>query len=357
LVIFSSYGIGMVFLNRLFVSQPIIKMAVPQYCTLGDIEKARQVIFDPNSAIKVLRTPLIIDVGYKSEKVAATGSHVSLKLENMQTMGSFKIRGIVNVMKTTSANTLVTMSAGNYGRSFSYVAQKNGIQGVIVMPETVPTDRIEFIKSCGMTVELAPVSGLMSRVEHWVSNGYTFAHPFDDLGLIAGYGTIGLEILEDLPDVDVLLVCVGGGGLLSGILTAVVTKITAMYGNTHTNVRVIGVEPEGASSMYQSIQQGKAVSIQPKTIAHGLAPPYAGKITYAHVNNFGAPIVLVSDEEIKEAVKILYNDYKIVSETSGAAAFAALINRKVPDIQEKKVACVISGGNIGIHELHSVLTQ
>jgi len=177
--------------------------------------------------------------------------------------------------------------------------------------------------------------------------GYTFAHPFDDLRLIAGYGTIGLEILEDLPDVDIVLVGVGGGGLFSGVLTAIMKHNEI----NHKKVRVIGVEPEGANSMFLSIQQGKAVKIQPKTIAHGLAPPFAGTITYEHIKQFDTKVVLVSDEEIKDAVRILYNDYKIVSETSAAAAFAALIYGKIEDVSGKKVACVVSGGNITIQDL------
>jgi len=327
---------------------------VSKYVTLDDIYEARKVMFSSTSIVKVLRTPMLIDVQYKSEKANATGARVSLKLENFQTMGSFKIRGIVNMMHQAPDNrALVTLSAGNYGRSFSYIAQKKGKSGVVVMPETVPKDRIAFIEGCGMKVELAPTSELQARVNEWVKKGYLFTHPFDNLPTIAGYGSIGLEILEDLPDVDIVVVCVGGGGLLSGILTAIAETTK----NRRKQVRVIGVEPEGANSMYLSLQQGKAVKIQPKTIAHGLAPPYAGTITYEHVKKYDGSIVLVSDEEIKEAVKILYNDYKIVCETSGAAGFAALLSGKIGDVAGKNVACVISGGNIGIQELDSVMSK
>jgi len=219
------------------------------------------------------------------------------------------------------------------------------------MPETVPTDRIDFIKNCGLTVQLAPVPKLQNTVEEWVLRGYHFVHPFDDLKLIAGYGSIGLEILEDRSDVDIVIVPVGGGGLYSGVLSAIQLKLK-QQGN-HKPVSVIGVEPEGANSMFLSIKQGKPAHIQPKTIAHGLAPPYAGKNTYNHVKAFGGEIILVTDDEIKEAVKILYEDYRILSEASGAAGFAALISGKI-NVAGKSVVCLISGGNISPNEMASI---
>jgi len=229
--------------------------------------------------------------------------------------------------------------------------KKKGIKGMVVMPETVPSDRVEFIKNCGLSVELAPGAKLQQRVEEYVKLGYKFAHPFDDIKLFAGYGSIGLEILEDQPDVDIVVVCVGGGGLYSGVLTAIQLKLKQL-GNRKP-VKVIGVEPEGANSMYLSLKQGQPVDIQPKTIAHGLAPPYAGKNAYQHITTFGGEIVLVSDEEIKEAVQVLYNDYRILSEASGAAGLAALISGKI-NVEGKSVVCLISGGNISPKELITV---
>jgi len=219
------------------------------------------------------------------------------------------------------------------------------------MPETVPTDRIDFIKNCGLTVELVPVPKLQTTVEEWVKRGYHFAHPFDDIKLLTGYGSIGLEILEDLPDVDIVITGVGGGGLYSGILAAIQLKLKEL--KKVKPVKVIGVEPVGANSMFLSLQQGKAVEIQPKTIAHGLAPPYAGKITYHHIKSFGGEIVLVTDDEMKEAVKILYEDYRILCEVSGVASFAALISGKI-NAAGKSVVCILSGGNITPKDLITV---
>jgi threonine dehydratase len=317
---------------------------------LEEINETRKRIFS-NSIVPLLRTPLLINVQDRSQILSQKRVKLSLKLENMQTMGSYKIRGILNQMNSNEDT--VTMSAGNYGRAFSYLAQRKGMRGVVVMPQTAPPDRIEFIKNCGVTVELAPVSQLQQQVETWVKKGYRFAHPFDDPKLIAGYGSIGLEILEDLPDVDIVVVCVGGGGLYSGLLTAINLKIKEL--KRAKPVGVIGVEPEGANSMYLSIQKGHAVEIQPKTIAHGLAPPYAGKNAYAIVKEFGGEIILVSDDDIKEAVKVLYEDYRILSEASGAAAFAAILKGKI-DVQGKSVACIISGGNISPTELQSIIS-
>jgi len=313
----------------------------------AEIQAVRQYLFSPHNKIKVIRTPTIVDVAHKNGDMKSTGAVVSLKLENMQTLGSFKTRGVANVMRSLvgSKTPMVTMSAGNFGRSFAFAAQLNGIKGTVVMPQEVPKDRVEFIQNHGLQVELCPPAQIMEKVDCHVANGAVFSHPFDDVKLIAGYGSIGLEIMEDVPDVDIVVVPVGGGGLLSGILTAI------RHTSRGKQVRVVGVEPEGAQKMFQSLKQGQAVSFKPSTIAHGLAAPFAGKITFEHIQRQGGEIVLVSDEEIKHALTIVAKDYKVVAETSGVAGVAALLSGKLGDVSGKKVVCVISGGNIEIKDL------
>ncbi|CAH1783835.1 unnamed protein product [Owenia fusiformis] len=187
------------------------------------------------------------------------------------------------------------MSAGNYGKAFAYVMQLIGQKGLCVMPETAPLN------------------------------------------------SAGFEIIEDCPNPDVVLVCCGGGGLVAGIAAAI--KLSGCR-----NTRVYGVEPEGAPTMFESYKAGHPVSWKVKTIAAGLAPPYAGPNTYRNCKQYVDDIILVSDSEIKTAVKTLY-DKGIVAEPSGSAAFAALCHDKVPDVKGKKVVCVITGSNVSPEEL------
>jgi len=213
------------------------------------------------------------------------------------------------------------------------------------MPNTVPKDRIEFIESCGLTVDLAPPTDVRTKAEsHVTNNGAILLHPFDDKNLFVGYASIGMEILEDVSKIDIVVVPVGGGGLISGILSAI------RLSKSGKQIRVVGVEPEGAPKMYQSLEKGEALAITPSTSLHGLAAPFAGKQTFHCVKEFGAEIVLISDEDAKKAMKILFYDYKLVVEPSGAAAVAALISGKLGNVKGKNVVCVLSGGNVGINE-------
>ena len=312
--------------------------------SLEDIEKAKDVI---NSSRHVNRTPLV-----KMPTSLVPGVCLYAKLENMQIVGSFKIRGVVNMVENAPAEvlsgnrTLISMSAGNFGRAMAYICQKKKLKGKIIMPSTVPKCRIGIIEGYGCEVELCPSAELQAAVERHVKDqGMTFLHPFDDLTLIAGYGSIGMEILEDCPSPDFIVVCCGGGGLVSGISAAV--RLSGQSPAT----KIIAVEPVTANTMYLSLQEGHAVKNgAAKSVAAGLAPPFVGENTYAHVKKFVDDVVLVTDEEMIESVSILYHSGLVV-EPSGTAAFTAVRCGKIAGIEGKKVVVVLTGSNVSPEEL------
>ena len=312
--------------------------------SLEDIEKARDVI---NSSPHVNRTPLV-----KMPTSLVPGVCLYAKLENMQIVGSFKIRGVVNMVENAPAEvlsgnrTLISISAGNFGRAMAYICQKKKLKGKIIMPSTVPKCRIGIIEGYGCEVELCPSAELQGAVERHVKDqGMTFLHPFDDLTLIAGYGSIGMEILEDCPSPDFIVVCCGGGGLVSGISAAV--RLSGQSPAT----KIIAVEPVTANTMYLSLQEGHAVKNgAAKSIAAGLAPPFVGENTYAHVKKFVDDVILVTDEEMIESVSILYHSGLVV-EPSGTAAFTAVRCGKIAGIEGKKVVVVLTGSNVSPEEL------
>ncbi|XP_039617026.1 L-threonine ammonia-lyase [Polypterus senegalus] len=309
--------------------------------TLEMIKDARKLIKE--SPLGVINTQLV--PWTQTSLHMDISCNLYLKLENMQKTGSFKIRGVTNqLVKKTKGEKFVTMSAGNYGKSFAYALNHHGFQGKVLMPDTAPPTRSAIITKFGIEVERMPSRLLMSGVERCIAeSNMTFLHSFDDLDLIAGYGSIGLEILDVIPSPDVILVCCGGGGLLSGVAAAI--KLSNC-----SNTRVYGVEPEGACTMHKSFIEKRPVSLNAKSIAVGLAPPFAGTMTFAICQRYVEDILLVTDEEIMRAVSILYNAGLVV-EPSGAAAFAALTENKVPDISGKTIVVILSGGNISKQEL------
>ncbi|MGH0139031.1 UNVERIFIED_CONTAM: hypothetical protein FKN15_068162 [Acipenser sinensis] len=309
--------------------------------TLEMLKEARDTVM--NSPLGVVNTPLIplsqtalpLDVTY----------NLYIKMENMQRTGSFKIRGVANQFaRRPKGGHFVTMSAGNYGKSFAYASKHYGSRGKVLMPETAPATRSSVITSFGVEVERMPTTLLLSAVERCVQeDNMTFLHSYDDIDLIAGHGSLGLEILEVIPNPDVVVLCCGGGGLLAGVAAAI--KLS----NCNSTM-IYGVEPEGACTMYTSFIEKNPVSMDAKSIAAGLAPPFAGAITFQICQQYVEEIVLVKDDEIKAAVSTLYRA-GIVVEPSGAAAFAAISGNKIPDLKGKNVVVVLSGGNIGKDEL------
>ncbi|XP_063073292.1 L-threonine ammonia-lyase [Engraulis encrasicolus] len=273
--------------------------------------------------------------------------NVHIKLENLQRTGSFKIRGVANQFaRRPDGGHFVTMSAGNYGKSFAYASKHYGTKGKVVMPETAPESRSVLIQSFGVEVERVPTTGLMEVVNRCVrEDDMTFLHSYDDMDLIAGHASLGLEILQVVPSPDVVVVCCGGGGLLAGVAAAI--KLSGCQAT-----RIYGVEPEGACTMHKSFIEKKPVGMNTKSIASGLAPPFAGALPFALCQNYVEDIVLVTDEEIKRAVSTLYRAGLVV-EPSGSAAFAAFANDRIPNIAGKTVVLIVSGGNIGKDELQN----
>ena len=313
---------------------------------IDEVLAAREVIRD-----KVVRTPLL----YCEVLSARIGCPLYLKLENLQKTGSFKPRGVLTKIATLTAaeqaRGLVTISAGNHAQALAYAARASGVRCTVVMPADAPATKIANTRAYGATVILHPdrVTLLDRCRAEQEEHGFVYIAPFDDPFVIAGQGTVGLEIMEDLPDTAAIVVPVGGGGLISGI--AVAAKAI------RPEVRILGVEPDGAPGMVRSLQAGQAVHLdRVTTIADGLAAPFAGELTYAIVRALVETVVLLNDDEIAAAIPPLVAEANIVPEPAGAAAFAALLAGKVPLPADGPVVAIVSGGNIDLARLAGFLT-
>lgn len=313
--------------------------------TMDDIQQARQVING-----RVHRTPMLT----ASLLGDMLGVKLLFKAELFQKTGSYKPRGAINKLNSLTAEErasgVVSISAGNFAAGLAYAAAAMGVKATIVMPEAAVKGKVAATRAYGATAILHGIGkDLMPKaLELAEQHKLTFVHPFDDPMIIAGTGTVGLEIIEDVPAPDVVFVPVGGGGLIAGIATAI--KIL------HPSTRVIGVEPTGSVTMLTSLQQHKPVSIEKSnTIADGLAAPFAGKHTLEHVEKYVDEVVLVSDDEIKEAMLLIMERSKLFVEPSGAAGFAALLYNKVNVPAGSTVVCVLSGGNIDREKLKAIL--
>lgn len=302
--------------------------------TLADIEAASARI-----AGRVHRTPTMS----ASALGAMVGARLWMKAELFQKTGSFKVRGVSNKVLSLSPEErrpgFVSCSAGNHAAALSYVAAAAKVPATIVMPKGAVAAKVEATRGYGGEVIQTDESLLdvARRVER--ERGMTFVHPFDDLDVIAGHATVGMEIVDDVPDVDVVVVPIGGGGLVSGVAAAVKLRRPA--------ARVVGVEPETADVVTQSLARGEPLHIAyPKTIADGLAAPFTGAHNLRHVKAFVDEVVRVSDDDIARALRLVMERCKLAAEPSGAAAFAALLSfvAKVP--AGARVVCVVSGGNV-----------
>jgi threonine dehydratase len=301
--------------------------------TLADIDAARSRI-----AGRVHRTPTFSATALG----AMVGARVSLKAELFQKTGSFKVRGVFNKVLSLSAEErargLVSCSAGNHAAALAFVASSVGVPATIVMPAGAVPAKIEATRAYGGEVVLTSGNVLEVAREIEASRRMTFVHPFDDLAVIAGHATLGAEIVEDVPDVDAVIVPVGGGGLASGVAAAIKLR--------RQSTRVVGVEPETADVMTQSLAAGKPLHIPyPKTIADGLAAPFTGEHNLRHVRAFVDEVVRVSDDEIARALRLVIERCKLAAEPSGAAAFAALAAKAASVPSGAHVVCVVSGGN------------
>ena len=285
------------------------------------------------------------------------GTNVYLKTENLQVTGSFKIRGsyykISKLTDEEKARGVIACSAGNHAQGVALAATKNGIQSLICLPDGAPISKVEATKRYGAKVCL--VKGVYDdaykkALELKEEKGYTFIHPFDDEDVIAGQGTIGLEILNQLENVDVVVVPIGGGGLISGVAFAIKQM--------NPRVRVYGVQAQGAPSMLNAVQDDQIETLgKVQTIADGIAVKTPGNNTFELVKQYVDGIVTVSDDEIALAILTLLEQQKLIAEGAGAVPVAAVMAGKIPDIEGKNVCCLLSGGNIDVTILSRVIER
>ena len=298
----------------------------------------------------LLETNLIYSPIFSDE----SGNEIYIKLENLQKTGSFKIRGAYNKISNLTDNEkqrgVVASSAGNHAQGVAYAAEESGIKAVIVMPKSTPLIKVESTKKYGAEVVLygdVYDDAFKKAKELEEKEGYIFVHPFNDEEVLYGQGTIALEILEKLPETDIIIVPIGGGGLISGIACA--AKIMK------PGIKIIGVEPEGAASAYESIKENKIVELkEANTIADGTAVKKIGELNFEYIKKYVDEIITVSDYELMEAFLLLVEKHKIIAENSGILSVAAL--KKLKE-KNKKVVSVISGGNIDVLMISSMINK
>ena len=286
----------------------------------------------------------------------STDCELYLKTENLQLTGSFKLRGayykISQLSEAQRAAGIIACSAGNHAQGVALAASRMGIKSIICMPDGAPISKVESTKALG--AEVCLVKGAYDdsyahacRLQQ--ETGSTFIHPFNDDEVIAGQGTIGLEILDQLADVDAVICPIGGGGLISGVAYAIKTL--------NPGVQVYGVQAENAPSMARSVEAGEAVTLETvQTFADGIAVKHPGDVTFEMVRKYVDQVVTVSEDEIAAAILALIEKQKLIAEGAGAVSVAAAMFHKLP-IEGKKVVCIVSGGNIDVNILSRVITR
>ncbi len=285
-----------------------------------------------------------------------TGGQIYLKCENRQKTGSFKIRGAGNkiaaIAERGEVKSVVASSAGNHAQGVALAAKNFGIPATIVMPASAPIAKVQATQGYGAKVVLSGDcydDAYAKACEICREEGATFLHPYNDLEVIAGQGTLGLEILSDLPTADVVIVPAGGGGLLAGV--------AACIKQINPRIRVIGVQAEGADAIARSFREKRYISTdEVSTIADGIAVKSPGDITVELINRYADDVVTVSDIEISEAILMLMERCKQIVEPSGATPVAAVLKGKV-DVRGKKVVCLLSGGNIDVSFIQCIIEQ
>jgi threonine dehydratase len=306
--------------------------------TLQDLQESQQRIRGV-----AVRTPLIACAHQDPSRA------LFFKPENLQPIGAFKLRGAYNKIASLSHSErqagVITYSSGNHAQGVAYAARALGVKAIIVMPSTAPAIKRESTAQLGAEIVTVGPSGVerQERAEQLArDHGYTIVPPYNDEKIIAGQGTAGLEIVEDMPDLDCVLVPIGGGGLISGIATAI--KLSC------PKAKVIGVEPTFANDAQQSLRAGRIVKITAeqasRTLADGLRAMYLGDITFAHIQHYVDDIITVSESEIRQAVRLMALNAKLIAEPSGAVTFAAFLFHSAELPSLRKTVAVISGGNI-----------
>ncbi len=320
--------------------------------TLAEIEAARERI-----AGRVHHTPLLPSRTL-GERI---GARVWLKAENLQKTGSFKVRGALNRIATLSpeerARGIITVSAGNHAQGVAWAAAAAGVPATVVMAETATASKVAATRDYGAEVILFGPSSVesfaeMERLRR--ERGLTLVHPFDDPAIIAGQGTVGLEILEDLPELgqgdapDTVVVPIGGGGLIAGVAVALKER--------RPDVRIVGVEPHGAAAMHASLRAGRPVHLDRiDTVADGLTAPFAGELTLRIVRYYVDDIVLIYDAAILAGVRFLLERAKLLAEPAGAAAVGALLAGAIAPEPGSNVVALVCGGNVGLDRLAGYL--
>jgi threonine dehydratase len=308
---------------------------------LDDVERAARTI-----AGRVHRTPLLYST--------TLGAH--LKAELFQKTGAFKVRGALNKIASLTRDErrhgVATVSAGNAGQAVAWAAREAGVDALIVTWRTADALKVSAMRGYGATVDLeadGPTTAFERLREVLIETGRTLVHPFDDPLVIAGQGTVGLEILEDGPVPDVVLAGCGGGGLISGIAVAVKAR--------NRNARVIAVEPEGSTALHSAFAAGQPVPVTPNTAADALTGPFAGDHCFEICRELGVESVLVSEDELFDAFRWTYARTKLACELGGAAPVAALLAEKAGVRKGETVVAVVSGGNVAPQQAAAILAQ
>ena len=296
------------------------------------------------------KTPVIPSTGITQD------CRLFLKADCLQKTGAFKLRGAYYKIATLSDEEkrrgVIACSAGNHAQGVAYAARDMGIHAVICIPQGAPLSKIEATRSYGAEVVLVPGvydDAYAEAIRLRDEKGYTFIHPFNDYSIMAGQGTIGLEILEQLPEVDVIVTAIGGGGLISGVAKAVK--------ELKPSCQVIGVQAEGAASMYEALRQDKIITL-PKvgTIADGIQVKTAGELTFDMCRKYVDKVVTVSESEIAAAILTILEKQKLITEGAGAVSVAAVMSGKI-DVKGKTVCALLSGGNVDVTMLERILTR
>ncbi|WHX26655.1 threonine/serine dehydratase [Virgibacillus halodenitrificans] len=314
--------------------------------TVQKIFEARDQIKDIVKETPIFQSTLLSDLA---------GNKLFFKAEHLQRTGSFKIRGATNKVMQVAKNgaTFVTAaSSGNHGQAVAYISNKVGIKATIVVPEDAISSKIKAIQAYHGSIETCGTTSAerLPRAKQLANeNEGVFIPPYDDPYIIAGQGTIGLEILEQLDSVDVIVVPIGGGGLISGILSAIK--------EVKPSIQIIGVEPETANDTLLSLKKGEIVAIQQtKTIADGLRTSQPGSFTFPIVQKYIDDIVTVSEQEIQDALFLMLERTKQIIEPSSATTVAAVLNDKL-NVRDKNIVCVLSGGNVDVRTLSSIFNR
>ena len=315
--------------------------------SLDDVYRARERIDG-----RLHRTPMLSSATLSKQ----VGAEVLFKAELLQRTGAFKPRGVLNKLATLTDEEkqrgVISISAGNHAQALAFASAVEGIDALVVMWQTASPMKIAAARGYGATIdtEAPDIPNAFARLEELIeSTGRTLVHPYDDPLVMAGQGTVGLEMMEDAPDTEVVLVQVGGGGLISGIATAVK--------GINPDVRVIAVEPERSPALHESLKAGEPVTVEAKSIADGLNGPYAGANCVRVCTDLGVESILVTEEALEEAFRFMYGRMKLACEVAGAATASALLSGAFVPEPGQRVSAVVSGGNVAAKTAAAILNS